>query len=243
MDLGAKLYELRKEKRLSQEEEANLLGVTRQTVSKWETNQSTPDFDKIVPLCELYGIMPNELFGKGTAVQEDNSPPVPSFEQPAETENSYIMNDDGGNHSVFIESHNEENAEKRRKKAICVAVSVMIFVLGICWLMVSIPVLKINPIVSSAIFLLIIAVGVGVIIFSSMVFKEENQEQQPLTKEQKIQKQISEITAAAVLVIYLLISFLTGAWHITWILWVVYAIIKQIIKLIFILKGDGNEEE
>lgn len=40
---------------------AEKLKVTRQTVSKWETNQSTPDFDKIVPLCELYEISPNEL--------------------------------------------------------------------------------------------------------------------------------------------------------------------------------------
>ena len=50
-NLGEKLLELRKAKNLSQEEVAEKLNVTRQTVSKWETNQSTPDFDKIVPLC------------------------------------------------------------------------------------------------------------------------------------------------------------------------------------------------
>ena len=61
-NLGERLLELRKDKRLSQEEVAEKLNVTRQTVSKWETNQSMPDFDKIVPLCELYGITPNELF-------------------------------------------------------------------------------------------------------------------------------------------------------------------------------------
>ena len=56
MSLGQRLIELRKEKKLSQEEVAGKLNVTRQTVSKWETDQSTPDFDKILPLCELYGI-------------------------------------------------------------------------------------------------------------------------------------------------------------------------------------------
>ena len=60
--LGERLLELRKDKRLSQEEVAYKLNVTRQTISKWETDQSMPDFDKIVPLCELYGITPNELF-------------------------------------------------------------------------------------------------------------------------------------------------------------------------------------
>ena len=64
MDLGEKLYELRRTKNLSQENVADKLNVTRQTISKWERNQSTPDFDKIMPLCELYGITPNELLSE-----------------------------------------------------------------------------------------------------------------------------------------------------------------------------------
>ncbi len=58
-NLGERLFNLRKDKKLSQEEVADKLNVTRQTVSKWETDQSMPDFDKIVPLCELYEITPN----------------------------------------------------------------------------------------------------------------------------------------------------------------------------------------
>ena len=64
MDLGKHLYELRKTKNISQEEAAEKLNVTRQTISKRETNQSQPDFDKIIPLCNLYGITTEELFGK-----------------------------------------------------------------------------------------------------------------------------------------------------------------------------------
>ena len=56
MTLGERLTELRKKKNLSQEEVAEKLNVTRQTVSKWELDQSTPDFDKIVPICKLYNI-------------------------------------------------------------------------------------------------------------------------------------------------------------------------------------------
>ena len=48
MSLGERLLDLRKKKGLSQEEIAGLLDVSRQTVSKWETDQSTPDFDKII---------------------------------------------------------------------------------------------------------------------------------------------------------------------------------------------------
>lgn len=61
MNLGERLTNLRKKKQLSQEEVAEKLGVTRQTISKWETDQSLPDFDKIVPISELYNISTNYL--------------------------------------------------------------------------------------------------------------------------------------------------------------------------------------
>ena len=58
MNFGEKLTKLRKEKGLSQEELGYELNVTRQTISKWETDTSTPDFDKIIPICNLYNITP-----------------------------------------------------------------------------------------------------------------------------------------------------------------------------------------
>lgn len=61
MKLGERLFEYRRIKGLSQEEVASKLNVTRQTISKWETDQTVPDFDKIVPICELFGITTDEL--------------------------------------------------------------------------------------------------------------------------------------------------------------------------------------
>ena len=61
MNVGEKILQLRKKMGLSQEELAEKLNVTRQTISKWETNQSSPDFEKIVPLCDLFEITTDEL--------------------------------------------------------------------------------------------------------------------------------------------------------------------------------------
>lgn len=72
MTIGERLLNLRKEKNLSQEELANILDVSRQTVSKWETDQSTPDFDKIVPLCNYFGITTDELLTGKTNLIEGN---------------------------------------------------------------------------------------------------------------------------------------------------------------------------
>lgn len=70
MTIGERLYKLRKDKNISQEELANALDVSRQTVSKWETDQSTPDFDKIIPLCEFFGITSDELLTGNYNIKE-----------------------------------------------------------------------------------------------------------------------------------------------------------------------------
>ena len=67
--LGERLYELRRKKNLSQEEMAEKLNVSRQTISKWETNQSQPDFDKIIPLCQLFNISSEELLTGKKAIK------------------------------------------------------------------------------------------------------------------------------------------------------------------------------
>ena len=61
MKVNEKIYSLRKENHMSQEELADKIGVSRQTVSKWELGESSPDFDKIAPLCELFNITADEL--------------------------------------------------------------------------------------------------------------------------------------------------------------------------------------
>ncbi len=61
MEFNNKLYELRKQKGFSQEELANRLNVSRQTVSKWEVGESSPDMEKLVAISELFDISLDEL--------------------------------------------------------------------------------------------------------------------------------------------------------------------------------------
>ena len=61
MKFNEKLIELRKIKGLSQEELGNELGVSRQTVSKWELGQSYPDFQKLVLLSDFFNISLDKL--------------------------------------------------------------------------------------------------------------------------------------------------------------------------------------
>lgn len=53
MTFADKLQKLRKAKRLSQEDLAERCGVTRQSVSKWETGLGYPETEKLLMLCDL----------------------------------------------------------------------------------------------------------------------------------------------------------------------------------------------
>ena len=61
MDLGKKILELRKKENLSQEQLAEKMNVTRQTISKWELNETTPDIKQAKELSRLFKISLDEL--------------------------------------------------------------------------------------------------------------------------------------------------------------------------------------
>lgn len=61
MSLGEKIQKLRKARGISQEELADHLNVSRQAISKWETDQSLPDIEKILAISKLFSISTDEL--------------------------------------------------------------------------------------------------------------------------------------------------------------------------------------
>ncbi len=63
MSFGEKLAKLRKEKGLSQEDLANELNVSRQAVSKWESNNAYPETEKIISICKIFNCSMDELIG------------------------------------------------------------------------------------------------------------------------------------------------------------------------------------
>lgn len=61
MELGNLILKYRKKHNLSQEELAKEIGVSRQTISKWELNETTPDLKQAIKLAEIFKISLNEL--------------------------------------------------------------------------------------------------------------------------------------------------------------------------------------
>ena len=73
MTLNEKIYELRKNAGYSQEALAEKTGVSRQSVSKWETGESIPEIDKIVTLSKIFSVTTDYLLNDdyGEEIKED----------------------------------------------------------------------------------------------------------------------------------------------------------------------------
>lgn len=88
MTLGENLQNLRKEAGLSQEQVAQQLFVSRQTVSKWENNLAEPGVENLKALARLYGVTLDRLVGM-------EPPPPPQLEtvgaEPEPPADSYLM--------------------------------------------------------------------------------------------------------------------------------------------------------
>ena len=66
MELGKQIYELRKKANLSQEQLAEKVGVSRQTISKWELGETAPDIKQAQILSQIFNISLDELTGNDT---------------------------------------------------------------------------------------------------------------------------------------------------------------------------------
>ena len=70
MDLGNNLFHARKRRGFSQEDVAQRLGVSRQTVSKWETGETVPDIRQSKKMAALYNISLDELIDFDLDIRE-----------------------------------------------------------------------------------------------------------------------------------------------------------------------------
>lgn len=251
MTFGERLLSYRNAVNLSQEKLAEKVGVTRQTVSKWETNQSVPDFDKILPLCEVLGRTTEELI-KGE--KENKTEQLEEIKQENEkAKKEYIQ-------------------KRNKKKAIVLSISIFLYCIATFALPYMIEVLRYEDAHAVMIWATLCTIATVIIVYFFVaypnMYKEDKEKREikedieelndtieeiekinndtiknVVKTENKTEVLVTQIVASLFLTIYLLVSFLTGAWHITWILWVVFIFVELIIKLIFSMKGEKEKNE
>jgi len=73
MTFGTRLQQIRKAAGLSQEQLADLINMSRQAISKWETDQAVPDIEKVSLLCDIFKISADELLGNENLSQHEST--------------------------------------------------------------------------------------------------------------------------------------------------------------------------
>ncbi len=117
MKFNEKLIELRKKQGLSQEELGNKLNVTRQTISKWELGQTTPEMDKLVEISKMFNISVDELINETT---DTTSQTVRIEDQPIKSE--------------------EDNKREKNMKMIIIGILVIVVILIVGKLAIALPI-------------------------------------------------------------------------------------------------------
>lgn len=102
------LQYLRKMGKITQEELAEKLGVSRQSVSKWETGDAYPETEKIIALCRMFGVSMDELMLGDLSVCGDKA-------AGASCENISSQTEDGSNQTSEDNEPEEQTSEKKQE--------------------------------------------------------------------------------------------------------------------------------
>ena len=86
MKLHEQIYKFRCAKKMSQIEFAEALGVSRQSVSKWETGAAVPEISKLILMSELFGVSLDELVKGSDGTPHEDNDEEPREEEPPQEE-------------------------------------------------------------------------------------------------------------------------------------------------------------
>lgn len=119
MNIADKILKLRKEKGLSQEAFAEKLGVSRQSVSKWESGGTVPDIDKIIAMSKLFEVSTDYLL-------KEDSPEAVNEEAATETENLKNEKEETSENTVTENSTPKKPKKKHTKQIIAIILVICI---------------------------------------------------------------------------------------------------------------------
>lgn len=162
MILAEKIAILRKKNNYSQEDLANELGISRQSVSKWESGNSIPDLDKIIKMSSLFGVSTDYL------LKDELEEETPSETSDVEEEGRLVTLEEANR---FLE------ATLPFAKKISFSVSLfilspitLIILAGMAELGIGFMTEDMTGAFGTAVFLLLVAIGVVIVVMSGISY-------------------------------------------------------------------------
>ena len=125
MNIGEKIYYLRNKQNLSQDELAEKLNVSRQTISNWETYRAKPDTEKVIALCSIFSV------GADYLLNDSITEPLPQISD--------------ANELVIAENNNTPQPKRFSPKILIIVISIIgglaaaMLILALIWLCIGDP--------------------------------------------------------------------------------------------------------
>ena len=132
MTIGQRIAQKRKELGLSQEALGDQLGVSRQSIYKWESDTALPEIDKLIALSRLYGVSVGWLLG----VEDLPEPPGEAAgTEAALTEQQLRMVEEIASRYIAAQPRTQTMSPKRRRIfKVCIAIGAACLAMGLFWL-------------------------------------------------------------------------------------------------------------
>ena len=146
----------------------------------------------------------------------------------------------------------QEDEAARRKSAMLTSIAVMLYILSVLPLIVLSMVTpgRLGPTIGLPILIVMCAVATGILIYNSMSKSQFHKDSDTLVEEFKewqaethdrrqMRKAISSALWTVIVAAYFIISFTTGWWHVTWIIFVIGGAVESFIEIFISLKKKG----
>lgn len=236
--IGCNICSLRKQNNLSQEQLAEMLDVSRQSVSKWERDETLPDIKNLEALSQIFGVSIDALV-KGDEKSTGNSTPIIT--------------------PILTKAQVEAREDLLMKAKVFLIAAIVLYIITVF----SIPVLIMSMGVSdesviALYFGLGVAIATGMIIYSAAikakcrrmyggVSVDEDEEDDEDMYERFQQKHdgglFAYIIRSVALIVFLYLGFFHGLWHPGWLVFVVAGIISRVYYGVFGIADRKKEQD
>ncbi|NMA24316.1 MAG: hypothetical protein GX936_01470 [Clostridiales bacterium] len=145
--------------------------------------------------------------------------------------------------------HPDVIAAQRHRSAMLTAVAIMMYILSVVPLIIlgALTHGSTGPLIGLVIMFIFIAAATGLLIYNGMtkpkymktddtMVEEFKQWQAESAEKKSLRNSVSSAMWAVILAVYFLVSFLTGAWHISWVIFIVGGAVQSIINIAFTVK-------
>jgi len=141
-------------------------------------------------------------------------------------------------HKHAVEPETQQDDEKKKRNR---AVAIGLYIVSIIPLIVLDDFLDMD-ILGLSITLILVAVATIILITNSTSDDKEDEEDRPMTPQQELRRSIGKLIGAIGLVVYLVLSFITQMWYITWLIFPIMGAVKGLVNAILDLK-EANKYE